>query len=109
MYARRHVSAEHEGARDAASKARRELTHAPHSAPRRSDGFTLAETDELYLLVAQAWELREHGSPYLLDACQAIVDWYERRRQARLEREREQDARIVRLLREASTRAEASR
>jgi hypothetical protein len=34
---------------------------------------------ELRIMVAQAWELKRAGSPYFLDACQAIVDWHERR------------------------------
>jgi hypothetical protein len=59
---------------------------------------TRHEQNELYRLVGQAWELR--GSPYYVDALQAIVDWHERRRLARLEREREETGRLVLLLRE---------
>jgi hypothetical protein len=39
--------------------------------------MTRREQVELYALICQAWELR--GTPYLRDACQAIVDWNERR------------------------------
>jgi hypothetical protein len=61
--------------------------------------MTPSEDERLYLLVGQAWELRHCG--YFTDACQAIVDWQERRRLARLELTEDTWARIVRLYREA--------
>jgi hypothetical protein len=39
---------------------------------------------ELAHLVGQAWELR--GTPYIYDACAAIVDWHDRRLMRRWER-----------------------
>jgi hypothetical protein len=54
------------------------------------------ESDELYELVAQAWELR--GSPYFRDACEAVVEWHQRRRLRRIEVEGERDALALRLL-----------
>jgi hypothetical protein len=56
-----------------------------------------AEERELRALVDQAWELR--GTPYLRDACEAIVDWHERRHLRRLEAEQERTAALRRLLR----------
>jgi hypothetical protein len=53
-----------------------------------------ADVHELRALTDQAWELRD--SPYLLDACQAIVDWHERRFLRRYERRQERAARLVR-------------
>jgi hypothetical protein len=39
------------------------------------------------------------GTPYLRDACEAIVDWHERRHLRRLEAEQERTAALRRLLR----------
>ena len=47
-------------------------------------------------MVGQAWELRD--GPYLRDACQAIVDWHQRRPLARLERRQAETASLHRLL-----------
>ncbi len=60
--------------------------------------MTRREQRELYLLVGQAFELK--GSPYLVDACEAIVAWNARRGLARLERAQGEIARLKRLLRE---------
>jgi hypothetical protein len=73
--------------------------------------FLPHEDEQLYLLVGQAFELK--GSPYFLDACQAIVDWNDRRLLTRIERKQEEIARLVRLLRETdpdriSTRRKAA-
>ena len=57
---------------------------------------------ELRALVAQAWELEERSSPYLLDAAAAIVDWHERRYLRFLEREQEELDRLVLLLRDTN-------
>jgi hypothetical protein len=59
--------------------------------------MTRYELAQLYVRVGQAWELR--GSPYFVDACQAIVDWDDRRALARLELELEKTARAILLLR----------
>jgi hypothetical protein len=48
---------------------------------------TAREENELRALVYQAFELR--ATPYLTDACQAIVDWFARLPLARFEREQE--------------------
>src|SRR2546423_14854211 len=53
--------------------------------------FSPVEEAELRALVYQAYELRD--SPYMHDACQAIVDWYERLPLTRYERN--QDAQMV--------------
>jgi hypothetical protein len=58
------------------------------------------QDDELYLRVGQAWELGVAGSPYFVDACQAIVEWHDRRPLARLERRKQELAGLVRLLHE---------
>ncbi|MGZ8706835.1 MAG: hypothetical protein ACXW0R_05560 [Gaiellaceae bacterium] len=52
---------------------------------------------ELHALVCQAFDLRE--TPYDRDACEAIIDWHERRWLRALERKQERDARALRLLR----------
>jgi len=51
-------------------------------------------------LVIQAWELR--GTGYLVDACAAIVDAYQREPLTRLEAELERQAQLVRVLRATS-------
>jgi hypothetical protein len=66
----------------------------PGTDKRRRDGL---EETELRALVCQAWELRKSGSPYVLDACAAIVEWHERRHLRRLERDQAQAARLARL------------
>jgi hypothetical protein len=48
-------------------------------------------------LTDQAWELRQ--TPYLRDACEAIIEWHERRHLRRLEREQERAAALARLMR----------
>jgi hypothetical protein len=53
-------------------------------------------TPELRALVYQAWELR--GTPYLIDAVRAIVDWQERKPLAEFELQQERDARNARLI-----------
>jgi hypothetical protein len=59
--------------------------------------LTPLEQEELRVLVYQACELRE--SPYLRDACEAIVEWAGRRPLARLERAQGWTvSRLVRLL-----------
>jgi hypothetical protein len=62
--------------------------------------MTAPEQRELDALVTQAIEHK--GSPYLLDACNAIVAWYERRQLNELEHRQERSSRLVRLLRETS-------
>jgi hypothetical protein len=57
-----------------------------------------AEVLELRALVDQAWELR--GTPYLLDACQAITDWHERRHLRGFERRQAHVLSLRMLLRE---------
>jgi hypothetical protein len=52
---------------------------------------TPQEEAELRALVVQAWDYR--GTGYILDAVQAIVDWYERLPLTRFEREQADDAR----------------
>jgi hypothetical protein len=46
----------------------------------------------------QAWALRE--SPYLFDAVEAIVDWFDRRHERRWERRGDSFSRVLRVLRE---------
>jgi hypothetical protein len=46
--------------------------------------FSPIEQAQLRRLSDQAFDLRE--TPYLVDACQAIVDWHERTLPDRLER-----------------------
>jgi hypothetical protein len=58
----------------------------------------VTEDEQLRALVVQAFDLR--GTPYLVDACRAIVDWYERRHLRQLEREQGEHAAWVRLFRE---------
>jgi hypothetical protein len=70
-----------------------------------SSRFTPVEANALYLLVGQAWELKESGSPYFIDACRAIIDWHERRPLARLESKEEDIGRLVQLLRETNPEA----
>jgi hypothetical protein len=53
---------------------------------------------ELRALVITAMDLR--GGPYFRDACEAIVDWHERRHLRALERRHARDAALVRLMRE---------
>jgi hypothetical protein len=63
---------------------------------------------ELRVLTDQAWELRD--SPYFLDACAAIVEWFERRHLRRFERgeelraaaRRARNAHLIALLRETN-------
>jgi hypothetical protein len=54
----------------------------------------------LEALVSEAWELAQTGSPYLEDACEAIVDAWDRRVLAEYERRQERSARLRRVLRE---------
>jgi hypothetical protein len=54
------------------------------------------DQDELRRLVDQAWDQR--GTPYLVDACRAIEDWWERRYSRRLDRRDEDFADLIRLL-----------
>jgi hypothetical protein len=61
---------------------------------------TAREQRELDALVVQAIEHK--GSPYLVDACSAIVAWFERRDLTELEHQQERTARLVRLLRETT-------
>jgi hypothetical protein len=56
--------------------------------------------DDLSALVSQAWELRE--TPYLIDACKAIEDWYFRLPLSELERRQERNAWLIRILRETA-------
>jgi hypothetical protein len=67
-----------------------------------------AESDaweaKLWVLVAQAWELRR--SRYLRDACDAIVDAHARRPLARLELAQERQAQARRAPRLAHAHAE---
>jgi hypothetical protein len=73
------------------------------SAPRsRSEGELRAVTD-------QAWELKAAGSPYLVDAVAAIVEWHERRFLSRLERRQQDLVDLKRLLRETDPRRASSR
>lgn len=58
---------------------------------------------DLRVLVFQAFELR--GNPYLLDAVQAILDRFEREPLAASERHKDQQACLLRLLRETNSRA----
>jgi hypothetical protein len=58
---------------------------------------TVAEESELRALTDQAWELRQ--TPYLRDACEAIIEWHGRRHLRRLEREQERAAALARLMR----------
>lgn len=58
--------------------------------------FNAREEFELCALVDQAWELKEQGSPYLVDACDAIAAWAERRILARFEAEQDERARRAR-------------
>jgi hypothetical protein len=51
---------------------------------------TVREENELRVLVYQALELRE--TPYLVDACSAIVEWFERLPLTRFERDAEPSA-----------------
>jgi hypothetical protein len=67
--------------------------------PRLRVDEQLAEDDVLRVLVEQAWELR--GSPHEIDACQAIVDWHERRWLARFERQQEAQARHRKVIKSA--------
>jgi hypothetical protein len=60
-------------------------------------GLNRDEELELQGLAGQAFELKD--SPYLRDACEAILDWHDRRHVRRLEREQERAAALVRLLR----------
>jgi hypothetical protein len=55
-----------------------------------------AEDRELRALVDQAFELRE--TPYVLDAVEAIVDWWDRRYLRARERRDQEFAELVRLL-----------
>jgi hypothetical protein len=68
----------------------------------RSRGDPPPEPDdpELARLTAQAFDLRE--SSYFRDAIQAIVDWFERRHERRLDRRDDGFARLVRLLERTS-------
>jgi len=63
----------------------------------------LGDAEHLRALVEQAWELRR--SPYLIDAVDAIVEWYERRPLRALEQQQESLGRLVRLLRETNPRS----
>ena len=72
------------------------------SQPTRRGGWQGWEDEQLRALVEQAWQLRQQGSPYLVDACQAIADWNERRYLRRFERGQAERAALVRLLRETA-------
>jgi hypothetical protein len=61
---------------------------------------TPREQRELDALIVQAVEHK--GSPYLVDACGAIVAWFERRGLTELERQQERQARLLRVLRETA-------
>ena len=50
--------------------------------------MTPAEEQELRVLVDQAFDLR--GTDYLIDACQAIIDWHDRRHVRSYWREQEE-------------------
>jgi hypothetical protein len=69
-------------------------------------------TADLYVRVAQAWELRH--SPYLVDAVAAVVDAYDRTPLTwfeECEQRRARNLQLIRLLRETDvpcTRAEAA-
>lgn len=52
----------------------------------KRSSFSALEETQLRRLVYQAWELKEAGSPYFLDACRALVEFYERTLPDRLER-----------------------
>jgi hypothetical protein len=52
----------------------------------------------LRALIDQAWELR--GTPYMVDACQAINDWHERRHLRAFERGQELQGEFLRWLQE---------
>jgi hypothetical protein len=52
--------------------------------------MTTREEQELRALVYQAFELR--ATPYLVDACQAVTDWFTRLPLTRFEREQEHEA-----------------
>jgi hypothetical protein len=62
--------------------------------------MTAREERELRRLVCQAWEFRE--TPFLVDACTAIIEWFERRPLLHFEHEQDRAAKLVRLLREAA-------
>jgi hypothetical protein len=74
----------------------------------RNHRFSEAEDAELFALVSDAIELRDAGSPYFLDALEAIERWAERLPARRCERilEERADARrrrndeLIALLRE---------
>src|SRR5436309_3228703 len=66
---------------------------------RRADVVVTGE--HLMALVVQALELK--GTPYFIDACQAIVDAHEREPLTRLERRHEEIGSLVRLLRETNS------
>jgi hypothetical protein len=53
----------------------------------------------LMRLVWQAWDLKD--TPYFIDACKAIVDWWERERPARIETYWRHE-RLIQLLRETA-------
>jgi hypothetical protein len=73
------------------------------SAPRsRSESELRAMTD-------QAWELRAAGSPYFVDAVEAIVEWHERRHLRRFERRQQDLVDLKRLLRETDPGRASSR
>jgi len=61
---------------------------------------TAAEERELQALVIAAFEHK--GSPYLVDFCGAIVEWFERRPLADLENRQQRHADVLRLLRETA-------
>ena len=69
--------------------------------------FVAHEEEELRAFVLQAWELR--GTPYLVDAVAAIVDWAERLPLTRLERRQGRHAWLVRLLRETDSARSSER
>jgi hypothetical protein len=56
------------------------------------------EVAQLHVMTDQAWALRE--SPYLFDAVEAIVDWFDRRHERRWERRGDSFSRVLRVLRE---------
>jgi hypothetical protein len=60
----------------------------------------LSEQREFYARFLEIWELRD--SPYLANAAEAFVDWWEWRHLRALERQQARMARLVRLLRETA-------
>ena len=62
-------------------------------------GSERREALELHALIDQAFDLRETG--YLVDACQAILDWWERRFERALAHRQARGAAILRAVRDS--------